>query len=297
MVVSMITFFLQSLLPTDAARAFLGVNATPQQYANLREALHLNEPILVQYWIYLSGVFRGDFGTSIYTGQPVIATIAQRLPVSLALIIGGTLVASLVGVLFGILSSTRGRITRRVVDVGSLVGGALPAFWLGLVLSFFFAGVLDVLPATGYVDFADSPSLWLQSLVLPVTSLAIGSVGIVAKVTRDQMLTTMQQPYIRTLRAAGISESSVVWKHGLRGAGMGILTVVGLIFIGSLSGTVLVENVFVLPGLGSLAVTATARHDIPVIQGIALTFTLVVIVVNLLVDIAYAVLNPKVLSS
>ncbi|HWI31986.1 MAG TPA: ABC transporter permease [Microbacterium sp.] len=297
LVVSMITFFLQSLLPGDAARAFLGINATPEQYEALREALHLNEPILVQYWIYLSGVLQGDFGTSIYTGQPVLETIAQRLPISLSLIIGGTLVAALVGVLFGILSATRGPIVRRIVDVGSLIGGALPGFWLGLVLSLIFAGMLGWFPSTGYVDFSTSPALWASSLVLPVAALAIGAVGIIAKVTRDQMLTTVQQPYIRTLRAAGASETSIIWKHALRGAGIGILTVVGLVFIGSLSGTVLVETVFVLPGLGGLAVSATARHDIPVIQGIALTFTLIVIIVNLLVDIAYALLNPKVRTS
>lgn len=294
LIVSTITFVVQSFLPGDPASAYLGVNATREQYEALRREMHLDEPVFVQYWIYLSGVFRGDFGTSLYNSQPVVEMIAQRLPVSLTLIIAGTAVSSFVGILFGILSATRGRIVRRSVDVVSVVGGALPAFWLGLVLSVFFAGTLRLLPSTGFVEFSTSPTEWARSLVLPVVALSIGAVGLIAKVTRDQMLTAMKQPYIRTLRAAGASERSIVWKHALRGSGIGILTMVGLAFVGSLGGTVLVESVFVLPGLGTLAVTATTRHDVPVIQGIALTFTVVVIIVNLLTDIAYGVLNPKV---
>ncbi|MHC9043286.1 ABC transporter permease [Microbacterium saperdae] len=293
-VVSIITFVIQSFLPGDLARSVLGVSATPEQYEAFREALHLDEPVLAQYGIYLSGIFRGDFGTSIYTGQPVLQTIAQRLPVSLSLIISSTIVAAVIGVFLGVLSATRGRILRRVVDVGSLVGGALPNFWLGLVLSLIFAGALGWFPSTGYIDFSVSPGLWAWSLVLPVAALSVGAVGIVAKVTRDQMLTTMQQNFVRTLRAAGVGTGSIVWKHSLRSSGVSILTVLGIVFIASLSGTVLVENVFVLPGLGSLAVAATARHDIPTIQGIALVFTVIVIIVNLLIDLAYGLINPKV---
>lgn len=293
-VVSIITFVIQSFLPGDLARALLGVSATPEQYEAFRDALHLNEPVFEQYRIYLAGVFQGDFGTSVYTGQPVLATIAQRLPVSLSLIVGGTLLAAAMGVLLGVLSATRGRVMRRVVDVISLVGGALPNFWLGLVLSLIFAGTLGWFPATGYVPFANNPQLWAMSLVLPVIALAVGGIGMVAKITRDQVMTTMRQSFVRTLRAAGVSETSIIWKHCLRSSGVQILTVLGIVFVGSLSGTVLVENVFTLPGLGSLAVSATIRHDIPVIQGVALVFTAIVIVVNLIIDLAYGLINPKV---
>jgi peptide/nickel transport system permease protein len=293
-VVSIITFVIQSFLPGDVARSLLGVGATPEQYEAFRDALHLNEPVLTQYGIYLGGVFRGDFGTSVYTGQAVLQTIAQRLPVSLSLIIGGTLVSAIIGVTLGVLSATRGRILRRVVDVVSLVGGALPNFWLGLVLSLVFAGALGWFPSTGYVEFERSPQLWAWSLVLPIAALAIAGIGIVAKVTRDQVMTTMRQSFVRTLRAAGVSERSIIWKHALRSSGVPVLTVLGIVFVASLSGTVLVENVFVLPGLGSLAVSSTIRHDIPVIQGIALVFTVIVIIVNLLIDLAYGLINPKV---
>lgn len=293
-IVSITTFAVQSFLPGDPALSLLGVNSTPEQREAFRDALHLDEPLLVQYWIYLQGVLSGDLGTSLYTGQPVITTISQRLPVSLTLIVLGLIVAAVVGVVLGILSATRGRFLRRVVDVGSVIGGALPNFWLGLVLSFVFAGALGWFPSTGFVNFSTSPSLWLASLVLPVTALSIAAIGIVAKVTRDQMLTTLNQSFVRNLRAAGIPERSIIGKHALRNSSSAILTVLGLVFVGSLSGTVLIENVFVLPGLGTLAVAATARQDIPVIQGIALTFTVIVIVVNLLIDIAYGLLNPKV---
>lgn len=293
-VVSIITFVIQSFLPGDLARALLGVSASPEQYEAFRDALHLNEPLFEQYRIYLAGVFQGDFGTSVYTGQPVLATIAQRLPVSLSLIVGGTLLAAAIGVILGVLSATRGRILRRVVDVISLVGGALPNFWLGLVLSLIFAGTLGWFPATGYVPFANSPQLWAMSLVLPVIALAVGGIGMVAKITRDQVMTTMRQSFVRTLRAAGVSEASIIWKHSLRSSAVQILTVLGIVFVGSLSGTVLVENVFTLPGLGSLAVSATIRHDIPVIQGVALVFTAIVIVVNIIIDLAYGLINPKV---
>lgn len=293
-VVSIVTFVIQSFLPGDLARSLLGVGATEEQYEAFRNALHLNEPVHTQYWIYLTGIFRGDFGTSVYTGQPVLQTIAQRLPVSLSLIVLGTLVSAIIGVVLGVLSATRGRVLRRIVDVISLLGSALPNFWLGLVLSLVFAGALGWFPSTGYTEFGRSPQLWAWSLVLPVTALAIAGVGIVAKVTRDQVLTTMRQSFVRTLRAGGASEFSIIWKHCLRNSGVAILTVLGIVFVSSLSGTVLVENVFVLPGLGSLAVSATIRHDIPVIQGIALTFTVIVILVNLLIDLAYGLINPKV---
>lgn len=294
LVVTAVTFVLQSLIPGDPARSLLGPSATPEQYEALRQALHLDQPVLVQYRDYLLGVLHGDLGRSIFTGEDVAGTLAVRLPVSLSLIIGGTVLALLVGVALGVLSATRGRALARFVDVFSLVGGALPNFWVGLVLAAIFAVALGVLPATGYVPFEFSPALWAQSLVLPVIALSLSGIATIAKVVRDGVQGAMAQDFMRTLRAAGVSRRVLIWKHALRNSSVSLVTVVGVIFVASLSGTILVENVFVLPGIGSLAVTATARQDIPVIQGIALAFTIVTIVVNLLVDISYALLNPKV---
>lgn len=294
LIVSFITFFLQSFIPGDPALSLLGPSATPEQIAALRAELNLDQPILSQYGIYLAGLLHGDLGQSIFTGQQVVDSILERLPVSLALIIATTVVSVLIGTLLGVISATGGPFIARLTDVGSLVGAALPNFWVGLVLVSTFAVSLTLLPATGYVPFAISPEMWLQSLILPVAALSLAGIATVTKVVRDGVANAMSMDYVRTLRAAGVSRSLLIWKHALRSSSVTLVTVLGVIFVGALSGTVLVENVFVLPGLGSLAVSATARQDLPVIQGVALAFTLITIVVNLLVDISYGLLNPKV---
>jgi peptide/nickel transport system permease protein len=296
LIVSAITFVLGSLVPGDPARTLLGINGTPEQYEALREQLNLDRPLYEQYWLYLLDLFQGDLGRSIFNNELVSNIITTRLPVTLALVIGGTLVAAIVGVALGVLSATRSRFLARVVDVISLVGTALPSFWVGLVLIAIFAVAMRWFPATGFTSFASSPSLWAASLVLPVTALAIGGVALIAKITRDAMLSTLAMDYIRTLRASGIGGTSIVWRHALRNAGLAIATAVGLTLINFLPGAVLIENVFVLPGLGSAVVSATNQHDIPIVQGIGLVFTVIVIVVNLIVDVVYGFLNPKVRS-
>jgi peptide/nickel transport system permease protein len=295
-IVSAITFVLAYFVPGDPALTLLGVNATPDQYEALRQALNLDQPLYQQYFTYLHGVLTGDLGRSIFTNQPVSQLIATRLPVTLSLIIAATLVSAAIGILFGVYSATRGSVSRGVVDVASLVGSALPNFWVGLVLISVFAVSLAWFPATGYVPFRDSAPGWAASLTLPVVALAIGGIALIAKITRDSMLSTLRLDYIRTLRASGIGSRSIVWKHALRNAGLSVATVTGLTLISFIAGSVLIENVFVLPGLGNAVVIATNQHDIPVVQGIALVFTIIVIIVNLVVDIAYGVLNPKVRS-
>lgn len=294
LVVSAITFLLESFVPGDPARTLLGLNASPEQYDALRAALHLDRPIAVQYGLYLGDALRGDLGRSLFTDEPVLTMIGQRLPVTLALVVGATAVASLIGVLLGVYSATAGRFARRLTDVVSLLGGALPSFWIALLLVALFAVQLAIFPATGYTPFEESPRQWGASLVLPVVALAIGGVAMIAKVTRDAMLTTLGRDYIRTLRASGIAPASIVWKHALRGAGMPVATTIGLTMIAFIPGTILIENVFTLPGLGTTVVAATNQHDLPVVQGVAITFTAMVITVNLLVDVCYGLLNPKV---
>lgn len=296
LIVSAITFVLASLVPGDPARTLLGANATAEHYEALRQELHLDLPLYEQYWLYLQGLLHGDLGRSIFNNEAVANVIATRLPVTLALVVGGTLLAAVVGVALGVASATRSRFLARVVDVVSLVGTALPSFWVGLILIATFAVALRWFPATGFVSFASSPSLWAASLTLPVIALAIGGVALIAKITRDAMLSTLAMDYIRTLRASGIGGRSIVWRHALRNAGLAIATAVGLTLINSVPGAVLIENVFVLPGLGSAVVSATNQHDIPIVQGIGLAFTIIVIVVNLLVDVVYGFLNPKVRS-
>ncbi|MBZ3906046.1 MULTISPECIES: ABC transporter permease [Streptomyces] len=293
-IVSAITFLLESFVPGDPARTLLGINATPEQYDALRAAMHLDQPVVVQYWLYLQDAVRGDLGSSLFSGESVLGLIGQRLPVTLALVIGGTVLATVVGVVLGVFSATRGRVSRRVFDVVSLLGSAVPNFWIALLLVAVFAVKFAFFPATGYTPFAESPGSWANGLVLPVISLAIGGVAFISKVTRDAMLTTLGLDHIRTLRASGIGPASIIWKHALRGCGLPVVTTIGLMMITFIPGTILVENVFTLPGLGTTVVEATNQHDLPVVQGLALTFTAMVIVVNLLVDVLYSLLNPKV---
>lgn len=296
-ITSVVTFLLQSLVPGDAARTIVGLGGAPETYQRVREQLHLDLPLWQQYLEYLSAVFRGDFGASLFSGEPVLQTIGSRLPVTLSLIVASTAAAAVVGIALGALSVRLGGALARVVDVVSLLGTAFPNFWLALVLVSVFSVSLGVLPATGYVPFSDSPSLWATSLVLPVTALAIGSVAQIAKITRDGLSNAMQQDYIRTLRAARIGEGTLLWKHALKNSGVGIVTVIGLGFVGALAGSFFVEGVFALPGLGSLVVSATNQHDMPVIQGVAIAYAAIVIAVNLTVDISYSFLNPKVRKS
>lgn len=292
--VSAITSLLESFVPGDPARTILGINATPEQYDALRAALHLDKPFVEQYGLYLRDILHGDFGSSLFTGESVLGTIGQRLPVTLILVIGATVLSTLVGVLLGVYSATRGRVSRRLFDIVSLLGSALPNFWLALMLVSLFAIRFPIFPATGYTPFAQSPGQWAAGLVLPVIALSIGGVALISKITRDAMLSTLGLDYIRTLRASGVRPASIVWKHALRACGLPVATAIGITMISYIPGTILVENIFTLPGLGTTVVDATNQHDLPVVQGLAITFTVMVIVINLLVDVLYSLLNPKV---
>ena len=293
LIASLISFVLMAFLPGDAARALLGPNATADQITALRQELGLDRPLWEQYVSWLSGAVQGDLGASLISRQPVVEILNGRLAPSLSLIIGATLVASLLGVVLGVIGARRGR-AGALVDSGSLLALAVPDFWLGLVLVVVFAVNLGWLPPTGYVPLADNPVGWATSLVLPVVTLSLPAMARIAKQTRDAMSDALNRPFVRTLRAAAVSERSITYRHALRNAAVPILTVIGLAFIGALGGTVAVESIFAIPGLGSTAVSATASRDLPLIQGVVVYFTLIVIVVNLAVDLAYGYVNPRV---
>jgi peptide/nickel transport system permease protein len=294
LIVSLITFVLQSLIPGDAARTIVGLGGTQDAYERVRRELGLNLPLWQQYLHYLGKAVHGDLGTSLFTGQSVAETILQRLPVTLSVIVGATVLAAIIGVALGCIAGRYGGVLGRSIDVLSLVGLALPNFWLGLILIAAFAVAIPLFPATGYVPFSDDPGLWIASILLPVVALAVGGIAQVAKITRDGVSDALQQDYIRTLRASGVPERSLLWKHSLKNAGIPVITVIGLGFVGALSASLFVENVFVLPGLGTLVSVATDNHDVPIIQGVALAYTVIVIIVNLVIDVSYAFLNPKV---
>jgi peptide/nickel transport system permease protein len=294
LVVTFITYWLADLVPGDAAQAILGQQATAKQVNALSHQLGLDRPISARYGDWLMGLFHGNLGTSVITHQSIAATLNQRLPVTLALVIGATLVAVIVGLFFGIVSAIRNsHRSTRLVDAGSVAGLAIPNFWLAILLVAAFAVSLPVFPASGYVSPGQSVGGWLRSLVLPVVALAAAAITLIAKQSRDQMLATLDSRFIRMLRANGASETSIVLRHALRNAALPTMTVIGLTFVAILGGTVFVETVFALPGLGSALVHATETHDLVMLQGISLYFIVAVVIVNALTDLSYSWLNPR----
>lgn len=292
-VVSILTFVLTSLSPGNAAQTILGSSATPERVAALERELGLTDPLWRQYWDWLSNALQGDLGTSLVSYQSVGAAVLGRLPVTLSLVVLGTLASAVLGVGLGMVSALRGGGLGRAIDVLAMLGFAVPNFWLGLVFVDLLAVTVHLFPATGYVDLSQSAGGWARSLVLPVATLAaVGLTGI-AKQTRDSLREVMSRDYIRALRADGIPERQIVLRHALRNAAIPVITLVGIFFIGMLGGTVLVESVFVMPGLGSLAVSSARGGDLIALQGIVVVLCMIVVVVNLLIDLAYGWLNPK----
>ena len=294
LVVTLLAFLLNQLAPGDLAATIVGADASREQYETLRKQLGLDQPLLWQYGAWLVQALQGDLGTSFFTGERVADLLNERLAVSLCILAGLLLVCVSVGLVLGVASALRGGWVGRAIDTLSLVGLVFPSFWLALVLISVFAVWLQWLPATGYTRFSDDPWEWLLGLVLPVLSVSMYSITSVAKQTRDAMADVMGRDFIRALRASGVPERSVVWKHGLRNAALPVVTVLGLVLIAGIGGTVFVERIFVLPGLGSLAVSAAQSKDVVLLQGVTLYFTLITIVINLLVDLSYGWLNPKV---
>ena len=294
LIASALSFVLLSLASGNPAAVILGPTASAAQLRQLTAQLGLNDPIWVQYWHWLDAALHGNLGTSLIDGQPVTTMLAPRVTISLTLVLGATLLASVLGVTLGVLAAIRGGPSGRVLEVTSVFGFAMPDFVLGLVLIEALAVAARVFPASGFVSFFQSPDAWLKSLVLPWTALGLGVMTIVAVQTRDAMREALRSPFIRVLEANGISRRSVLFKHALRSAAIPLVTVVGIVVVALLGGSVLIESVFALPGLGSALATAATQHDIPVVQGVVLYFTLIVVAVNLLLDVVYGQLNPRV---
>jgi peptide/nickel transport system permease protein len=292
--VSFITFVLVALTPGDPAVDVLGASASPATDAAFDRQFGFDHSVWVQYWDWLEKALQGNLGLSLLNQQSVVTQLDERLPVTLALVAGATLVAALGGIVLGTLSATHDGVRGRATDAFAMLGFAIPIFWLGVVLVDVFAVNLRLLPATGWVPLSQSLGGWLRSLLLPVLTLGAGGVTAIAKQTRDAMRETLAREFIDALRADGIAEWRIVYVHALRNAAIPILTLLGTIFVGLLGGAVIVEWLFALPGLGSFAVSATTAHDLPVIEGIAVYFALGVVIVNLVVDLLYGWLNPKV---
>lgn len=292
-VVSTVTFLLVRLDPADPANSFLGGFASASQRAAIDHRLGIDRPILVQYKDWLWNALHGDLGNSLMTSQPVKQMIAQALPTTISLAVSATLLAFLIGIAIGLVSALRGGLLDSAVQGIGVFLGAVPNYWLAVFLVAFLAVQVRVFPATGYTPITSSPGSWLSHILLPVVALGVGGVAVIARQTRGALLDVLGRDYIRTLRAAGLPRRSIILKHGLRNAAIPIITNVGFMFIGSLSGAFLIEQFFALPGLGRLTLTAISQHDYTLIQGVVVYTTAIVLLVTLVMDLMYGWLNPK----
>lgn len=278
----------------DIARKILGESADAQTVTQKAQELGLDRPVLAQYGDWVVHAFSGDFGSSWFTGQTVSAAILSRLSVTLSLVIGTVLVVAVVSVVLGVLAATKRGWVDKLAQLLAVLGHAIPGFLFAVGLVLFFALTLGWFDPTGYVPFADSPTGWLKTVTLPVVALALGGIANVTQQIRGAVIDALRNDYVRTLRSRGIPERTVILKHVLRNAAGPALAVLAVIFVGLLGGAVIVEQVFAIPGLGQVAVQATTQGDIPLVMGLLVATGVIVIVFNLLVDLAQGWLNPKV---
>ena len=285
--ITIIVFLMLHLLPGDPARVIAGLLATDQDVARLRIQLGLDQPLLEQYWNFLSRLLHGDLGISARTSEPVLTEVMARLPATMELAIISTVLASFFGIIGGVVAAThRNSFIDYLTSVLTLFGTSMPVYWLGLVLIILFAVNLRVLPAAGN----DSST----SFILPSVTLAAFSVALIARMTRSSMLEVLGNDYVRTARAKGISERRVIFQHALKNAFIPVLTVIGLQFGTLLGGAVLTESVFGWPGLGLLLLDSISARDYPTVQGVVLVFATIFILLNVLVDVLYAYLDPRI---
>ncbi|MCA3417712.1 MAG: ABC transporter permease [Roseomonas sp.] len=283
------------LIPGDPAASIAGPSATPAQIEQLRRDLGLDEPLLLQLLHYYQGLLQGDFGKSLLLGKGVLAATMERLPVTIGLSLYALVLTLLLGVASGIIAALRQNTwVDQVAMMIAMLGISIPNFFLGLLMIIFFAVQLGWLPSGGYVPFTQDPIGWLRSTTMPAISLALLQAGLLARITRSGMLEVLRQDYVRTARAKGLPERQVILKHALANALIPIVTVVGIIISLLLSGAVVTEALFSLPGMGQLLTQAVLSRDYPMVQGGLLLVTTFLVVVNILVDILYALIDPRV---
>jgi peptide/nickel transport system permease protein len=288
-------FWLIHLAPGDPAITLAGQNATTKQIETIRNELGLNQPFLVQYWHWLAHAVRGNLGTSLNTRQSVASAIGKALPATLQLVVGGLLVAAILGIVAGVVSARRANTaTDAVVSSLSSAGAAIPSFWLGLVLVSLFALGTHWFPATGFVGITSSPGQALKDLALPSIALGVSGAAEIARQLRAVLIEILASDHIRTLRAKGLSERRIVWRHALKGATVPLMTIIGLQVSRFLGAAVVVEAVFGIPGIGTLVVGAAQNQDYPVVEGVVLVMALIVILVNLAVDVSYRLFDPRI---
>jgi peptide/nickel transport system permease protein len=296
-IVTLLAFSVTMLLPGDPALAILGVEGAKneQAYQALRQELGLDQPVPVQYARWVARVATGDFGRSALNKQPVAEAIWQRLPVTLELGVLSLIVSVLIAVPLGIYGAVRhDSLGDLAMSIVAFAGIAMPSFWLAILLIYLFTLDLKLLPATGFVSPFDDPLANLRHIAMPVCILAVESVAGLMRQVRSQMLEVLGEDYIRTARAKGVHEATVVWKHALRNALIPVITIIGMRVGRLLGGAAVVETVFALPGVGRLAVESMFNRDFPVIQAVVLIIAVTVLLSNLLTDVVYGYIDPRI---
>jgi peptide/nickel transport system permease protein len=294
-VVALFVFSLLYVAPGDPAAIIAGDQATPADVERIRQSLGLDRPFLVQFGDWLWRLLHGDIGTSIFTNLPVSTMIAQRIEPTLSLMVITLLLAVSIAVPLGVVAAWKaGTWIDRAVMAFAVLGFSVPVFVVGYLLAFVFALELDWLPVQGYTPIANGIGPWLENLILPSIALGCVYIALIARITRATMLEVLQQDYIRTARAKGVGQGGVLFLHALKNASVPIVTVIGIGIALLIGGAVVTESVFAIPGLGRLTVDAILRRDYPVIQGVVLLFSFVYVLVNLMIDLVYTVLDPRI---
>jgi peptide/nickel transport system permease protein len=296
LLVSFGVYLLVALVPGDAAITLAGgENATPEKIAEVRAELHLDDPLVSQYGRWLGNAVQGDLGTSLYSHVSVSDDIRDRLPVTVGLVLAALFVGLVIGVPLGVLSALRpGGAIDKSSRLGTSVAIAIPNYWLAIELVVLFAVTWKLLPASGYVPFSENPSEWLRHIALPAVALGVWSAASLARQLRASLIDSLDTRYVRTAWAKGAGTTRVVLKHAMKNAAIPVVTVLGLQVGYLLGGTVIVEQIFSIPGLGPYFIRAVTSFDVPAIQGVAIVFVLIAVTLSLLVDISYGLLDPRV---
>ncbi len=293
--VATLVFFLSQLNPVDPAAVALGDDASQEAVAAKRAEFGTDKPLAVQYWNWLSSAATGDFGRSWFNGESVNRQIGERAPVTLSLVMGSLLIATVVGGTLGVVAALNaGRLPDRVITVVSSLGIAVPNFWIAIILVYFFAVQLGWFPSIWSLNRTETLGGWIYSIVLPCIALGTSASAAIARQARSSMITVLQKDYVRTALSKGLSVREVVTGHALRNAAVPVVTLVGFQVSALIGGTIFVEYVFNIPGLGSMGVDAVLRNNTPVVLAFVMITTLVVVTVNIVLDLSYAWLNPKV---
>ena len=297
LVATVLAFVLVHLSGSTPGAVALGQSGTPEQVYEYNVEIGWYDPWITQYLSWVSQVFQGNLGTSLVDGRDIASDIAKRIPVTAALAVFGTLLSAVLGIVLGVVAAVRGGAVDRVITVILGIMLSLPAFWLGVLLVYVFAVQLRLLPATGFVPFANDPEAWAKSLILPVITIALTSAAGLARQTRASMAESLTQEHMRTLRAVGTPTYRIIYIHALRGASLPIIASVAINFIILFGGSVVIEVLFALPGVGQAMQAAVGSADLPMVQALVLVATLVVVGVNLALEFLTRFLDPKLRAS